>query len=52
MEPEAVRMEPLDTHNRELIDNVHPADWVNPEPSGRYHLVAIGAGTAGLVSAA
>ena len=30
---------------------VHPHDWVNPEPRGRYHLVVIGGGTAGLVSA-
>ncbi len=30
---------------------MHPPDWINPEPSGRYNLVVIGAGTAGLVSA-
>src|SRR3954468_3046653 len=29
----------------------HPSDWINPEPSGRYHLVVIGGGTAGLVCA-
>ena len=34
-----------DTHDRALIDRVAPADWTNPEPSGRYHLVVIGAGT-------
>ncbi len=46
-------VEPLDEHNRALLANVHPADWVNPpQPAGRYHLVVIGAGTAGLVSAA
>jgi pyruvate/2-oxoglutarate dehydrogenase complex dihydrolipoamide dehydrogenase (E3) component len=45
-------VQPLDTHNRKLIDNVHPVDWKNPEPAERYHLVVIGAGTAGLVSAA
>ncbi len=45
-------VEPLDDHNRKLLANVHPPDWVNPEPAGRYHLVVIGAGTAGLVSAA
>lgn len=38
--------------DRELIANVHPADWVNPEAKERYHLVVVGAGTAGLVSAA
>jgi pyruvate/2-oxoglutarate dehydrogenase complex dihydrolipoamide dehydrogenase (E3) component len=32
--------------------NVHPLGWVNPEPSGRYNMVVIGAGTAGLVTAA
>ncbi len=42
---------PADEHNRRLVGNVHPAGWVNPEPAGRYHLLAIGAGTAGLVSA-
>lgn len=43
---------PDDEHNRTLVQNVHPPDWVNPEPSGRYNLVVIGAGTAGLVTAA
>lgn len=38
--------------NRELADNVHPAGWINPEPAGRYNLVVVGAGTAGLISAA
>ncbi|HYU33757.1 MAG TPA: mercuric reductase [Thermoanaerobaculia bacterium] len=48
--PEPV--EPLDEHNRTLLANVHPPSWINPEPAPRYHLVVIGAGTAGLVSAA
>jgi len=43
---------PDDQHNRALLAQVHPTDWVNPVPSARYHLVVIGAGTAGLVSAA
>jgi pyruvate/2-oxoglutarate dehydrogenase complex dihydrolipoamide dehydrogenase (E3) component len=43
---------PPDDHNRRLLANVHPPDWVNPTPSGRYHLVVLGAGTAGLVTAA
>lgn len=51
MADKTIRMEPFDEHNRTLIDNVHPSDWINPEPDGRYHLVAIGGGTAGLVSA-
>jgi len=42
---------PQDEHNRALLDHVHPAGWVNPEPRGRYNLVVVGAGTAGLVSA-
>src|SRR5215211_569398 len=44
-------IEPRDEHNLRLIANVHPPDWVNPEPKERYHMVVIGAGTAGLVSA-
>lgn len=43
---------PDDEYNRVLLSHVHPHDWVNPVPSGRYNLVAIGAGTAGLVAAA
>ena len=38
--------------NRSLTANVHPPDWINPDPSGRYNLVVIGGGTAGLISAA
>ncbi|GFE62437.1 mercuric reductase [Geobacter sp. AOG2] len=38
--------------NRELRDNVHPGGWPNPQPAGRYNLVVIGGGTAGLVCAA
>jgi pyruvate/2-oxoglutarate dehydrogenase complex dihydrolipoamide dehydrogenase (E3) component len=45
-------VEPLDVYNRELLANVHPSGWVNPRPAARYHLVVVGAGTAGLVSAA
>lgn len=43
---------PNDAYNRALVGNVHPVDWVNPEPAERYNLVVIGAGTAGLVCAA
>ena len=42
---------PDDDYNQELIANVHPADWVNPKPTGRYNIVVIGAGTAGLITA-
>jgi pyruvate/2-oxoglutarate dehydrogenase complex dihydrolipoamide dehydrogenase (E3) component len=45
-------VEPQDEHNLELVSNVHPKDWKNPEPASRYNLVVIGAGTAGLVTAA
>jgi pyruvate/2-oxoglutarate dehydrogenase complex dihydrolipoamide dehydrogenase (E3) component len=43
---------PADRYNRELGENVHPSRWVNPEPVRKYNLVVIGAGTAGLVTAA
>lgn len=43
---------PDDEFNRELVRQVHPPDWVNPKPAKRYNLVVIGAGTAGLVTAA
>ena len=42
---------PDDEHNQQLVANVHPSNWVNPEPSGRYNIVIIGAGTAGLITA-
>ncbi len=35
-----------------LLEAVHPADWEAPQPPGRYAMVVIGAGTAGLVAAA
>ncbi|MEN0110689.1 MAG: FAD-dependent oxidoreductase, partial [Planctomycetota bacterium] len=35
-----------------MRDAVRPESHTNPEPDGRYHLVVIGAGTAGLVAAA
>ena len=43
---------PHDIFNQQLTRNVHPADWVNPAPAPRYNLVVIGAGTAGLITAA
>lgn len=42
---------PMDEHNQRLVDHVHPSDWENPTPEGTYNLVAIGGGTAGLISA-
>ena len=44
-------IQPNDEYNRRLVQNVHPSHWINPEPSGRYNLIVIGAGTAGLVTA-
>ncbi len=43
---------PDDEHNRTLLSHVHPGGRRNPTPGGRYNLVVVGAGTAGLVSAA
>ncbi len=43
---------PDDEFNRRLEASVRPPQWTNPTPSGRYNLVVIGAGTAGLVTAA
>jgi pyruvate/2-oxoglutarate dehydrogenase complex dihydrolipoamide dehydrogenase (E3) component len=48
----SVPLQPWDEHNQKLQSNVHPADWTNPTPKDEYHLVVIGAGTAGLVTAA
>lgn len=42
---------PDDEYNRALVEHVHPSDWVNPDPAGRYNIVVIGAGTAGLITA-
>jgi len=43
---------PLDKFNRRLLANVHPDDWENPRARSRYHLVVVGGGTGGLVTAA
>jgi len=40
-----------DPYDSQLIENCHPSAWTNPTPSGKYNLVVLGAGTAGLVSA-
>ncbi|MEQ8961905.1 MAG: mercuric reductase [Coleofasciculus sp. C2-GNP5-27] len=49
---ERVIIPPMDEYNQQLVSHVHPPDWVNPKPADRYDLVVIGAGTAGLVTAA
>jgi pyruvate/2-oxoglutarate dehydrogenase complex dihydrolipoamide dehydrogenase (E3) component len=48
---EPVLVLPNDEHNQKLVNNVHPSNWVNPDPTGPYNIVVIGAGTAGLVTA-
>ena len=45
-------VEPQDESNQALLKNVHPADWTNPSPQPVYNLVVLGAGTAGLITAA
>src|SRR5882724_4651439 len=47
-----VLVKPADAHNARLLSYVHPPDWQNPTPASCYNLVVIGAGTAGLVTAA
>ncbi len=42
---------PQDEHNQRLDANVQPPGYRNPVPSGRYNMVVIGAGTAGLITA-
>jgi pyruvate/2-oxoglutarate dehydrogenase complex dihydrolipoamide dehydrogenase (E3) component len=49
---DVISLQPFDEHNQRLAREVHPPDWINPTPQGRYNLVVIGAGTAGLVTAA
>ena len=38
-------------HDANWLSHVAPTDYTNPEPEALYHLVVIGAGTAGLISA-
>lgn len=38
--------------NQTWLANVAPEDWINPVPQKKYNLVVIGAGAAGLVTAA
>lgn len=33
-----------------LIENVHPPVWTPPMPASKYHVVVVGAGTAGLIT--
>lgn len=42
---------PADPHNLALLAQLRPANYINPTPQGKYNLVVIGGGTAGLVTA-
>jgi pyruvate/2-oxoglutarate dehydrogenase complex dihydrolipoamide dehydrogenase (E3) component len=44
-----VTVPPMDEFNRKLVANAHPPQYENPRAEGRYNLVVIGAGTAGLI---
>jgi len=52
MAHEALAIAPPDEHNQRLLASVRPDGWKNPTPAPRYNMVVIGAGTAGLVTAA
>lgn len=46
-----IHLSPMDAHNTTLLDHVHPAGWVNPDPEGVFNMLVVGAGAAGLVTA-
>lgn len=46
-----IKIAPYDQYNQTLVENAHPPDWQNPRPSGRYNLLVLGGGSAGLVAA-
>ncbi|HSH01829.1 MAG TPA: mercuric reductase [Anaerolineae bacterium] len=48
---ENIKVEPFDEYNQLLVHNTHPPDWVNPTPAGKYNVLVIGGGSAGLVAA-
>jgi pyruvate/2-oxoglutarate dehydrogenase complex dihydrolipoamide dehydrogenase (E3) component len=55
MNPEAAErlgLLPADDANQRLAEAVHPSAWPTPTPAPGYDLVVVGAGTAGLVTAA
>jgi pyruvate/2-oxoglutarate dehydrogenase complex dihydrolipoamide dehydrogenase (E3) component len=49
--PSASATLPADAYARERMENARPVPWRNPKPAGRYDLVVIGGGPAGLVAA-
>lgn len=50
--PNAEFLPATSVHNQELVEHVHPHDYVNPTPEAgyEYDLVVIGAGVSGLLS--
>ena len=48
---EELPLGPMDEANAELLDQVRPPGWVNPQPRERYNMVVIGGGTGGMVAA-
>ena len=40
-----------DKEDTVLLQNVHPSDWLNPEPAEIYELVILGGGPAGSIAA-
>jgi pyruvate/2-oxoglutarate dehydrogenase complex dihydrolipoamide dehydrogenase (E3) component len=42
---------PDDSYNTALLQNAHPPAWRNPESRGKYNLVIVGAGPAGIITA-
>jgi len=47
----AIELIPFDEFNQELVSQAHPPEWQNPRANGRYNLLVIGGGSAGLVCA-
>jgi pyruvate/2-oxoglutarate dehydrogenase complex dihydrolipoamide dehydrogenase (E3) component len=47
--PSATRLQ--EAYEQERMQNVRPLGWRNPKPTGRYNLVVVGGGPAGLVAA-
>lgn len=46
------RTTPQDVHEHTRTASLHPKGWANPQPEGRYPLVVVGSGFAGLAAAA
>ena len=49
--PDLPSVQPWDEHNQRWVGHVRPVGWRNPQPAGRYNLLVVGAGPAGLVAA-